>query len=510
MRSLVATQLLNGYSIRDVNPVVVSHLQFVDDTLLGGTKSWANVCAMRAVLVIFEAMSGLKVNFHKSSLVGVNIAPSWLSEVASVLNCKMGKVPFLYLGLSIGGNPRRLCCWDPIVNRVKARLSGWNSRFLSFGGCLVVLKAVLTSRPVYALSFFKAPSAWSSVCLQKEFGGLWVRQLKEFNIALLGKWCWRLSVDRGGFWYRVLVARYGEVCGRLEVGGRSCSSWWREVGRIRDGDGDVRGGWFHYCVTRKVEDGNDTLFWFDTWLGSVPLCWQYLFSLGVKEGGEAWQWRRRLWVWEEEMLEEYQWLWIPDPKQGYSVRGAYYVLNSTDLSPVDLAAKMIWHRQVLLKVSIFAWRLLHDCLPTKSNLIYRGVISPDAGLCVSGYGALESAQHLFLSCSSFASLWLMVRDWIGFVGVDTNDLFDHFVQFVHTTVGSKATKYFLQLIWLLCVWVLWTERNNRCFNNHVTPLPRLLDKVKYLSLGWLKVRKVSFMFDTNSWWSSPLQCLGIG
>jgi putative flippase GtrA len=32
------------------------------------------------------------------------------------------------------------------------------SRFLSFGGRLVLLKSVLTSLPVYALSFFKAPS----------------------------------------------------------------------------------------------------------------------------------------------------------------------------------------------------------------------------------------------------------------------------------------------------------------------------------------------------------------
>jgi len=158
MKSLVETQLFTGYSIGDVNPVVVSHLQFVDDTLLLGTKSWANVYTMRAVLVIFEPMSGLKVNFHKSSLVGVNIAPSWLTEATSMLNCKVDKVPFLYLGMPVGGNPRRLCFWDPVVNRIKARLSDWNSRFLSFGGRLVLLKSILTSLSVYALSLFKAPS----------------------------------------------------------------------------------------------------------------------------------------------------------------------------------------------------------------------------------------------------------------------------------------------------------------------------------------------------------------
>ena len=81
-----------------------------------------------------------------------------------------------------------------------------------------------------------------------EGGGLGVRRLREFNLALLGKWCWRLLEERGCFWYRVLVARYGEEAGRLEVGGRSCSSWWREIARIRDGDvGEDGGGLVRGC-----------------------------------------------------------------------------------------------------------------------------------------------------------------------------------------------------------------------------------------------------------------------
>ena len=47
------------------NSVVVSHLQFVNDTLLIGNKRWViNVRAMRVGLVLFD-MSGLKVNFNK-------------------------------------------------------------------------------------------------------------------------------------------------------------------------------------------------------------------------------------------------------------------------------------------------------------------------------------------------------------------------------------------------------------------------------------------------------------
>jgi len=48
------------------------------------------------------------VNFHKSLLVGINIGDSWLTQATSILNYKVGKIPFMYLGLSIGGDPRRL------------------------------------------------------------------------------------------------------------------------------------------------------------------------------------------------------------------------------------------------------------------------------------------------------------------------------------------------------------------------------------------------------------------
>jgi hypothetical protein len=167
-------------------------------------------------------------------------------------------------------------------------------------------------------------------------------------LALLGKWCWRMLVDRGGLWHRVLVARYGEVNGKF--GGWSGSSWWKEVAKIRDRDGVDGSGWFEESVVRKVGDGRESFFWTDVWLGGQPLCRRFrlLFDLakkksftiatmhvlGWEEGGAGWRWRRRLWVWEEEMLEECKtllsdislqnnvldhWQWRPDPSRGYSV-----------------------------------------------------------------------------------------------------------------------------------------------------------------------------------------------
>jgi mannosylglycoprotein endo-beta-mannosidase len=75
-------------------------------------------------------VSGLNVNFHKSMLFGVNVAASWLTEAASILGCSVGRIPFLYLGLPIGGDPRRLSFWDPVVNTIHTWPLGWNSRLV--------------------------------------------------------------------------------------------------------------------------------------------------------------------------------------------------------------------------------------------------------------------------------------------------------------------------------------------------------------------------------------------
>jgi hypothetical protein len=76
MTDMVEWNMFTGYSVGEHNLIIVLHLQFTDDTLLLGTKRWVTIRALRAILVLFELMSGLKVNFHKSMLVGVNIFDS--------------------------------------------------------------------------------------------------------------------------------------------------------------------------------------------------------------------------------------------------------------------------------------------------------------------------------------------------------------------------------------------------------------------------------------------------
>jgi mannosylglycoprotein endo-beta-mannosidase len=173
--SIVQCKLFFGRSKQ-----IVFTNQFVDDILLLGNKSWAK-CGHWGLCLLFELMSGLKVIFHKSMLVRVNIPDSWLHTAATALSCKVEYVSFLYPGLPNGGDPRHLSFWDPVVTRIKNRSSVWKSRFLSFGGHLILLKSFLTSLPVYALSFFRAPSGTISYIesLLNNFGGGGVENVRK-------------------------------------------------------------------------------------------------------------------------------------------------------------------------------------------------------------------------------------------------------------------------------------------------------------------------------------------
>jgi len=68
-----------------------------------------------------------------------------------------------------------------------------------------------------------------------------------------------------------------------------------------------------------------------------------MFALGWGEGGEAWNWRRRLLAWEEELLGECRTslltvslqdnledscVWSLEPGDVYIIRGAYHLLAS--------------------------------------------------------------------------------------------------------------------------------------------------------------------------------------
>jgi len=106
----------------------------------------------------------------------------------------------------------------------------------------------------------------------------------------------------------------------------------------------------------------------------------------------------------------------------------------------------LWNKDVPLKVVLFAWRLFRERLPTKDNLLYRGVIDQDSRMCVADCGSVESSQHLFLHCHFFGSVWPFIYSWLGVSTTIPFYVSDHFNQFSYSGGIAKARRSICQVI----------------------------------------------------------------
>lgn len=124
----------------------------------------------------------------------------------------------------------------------EGKLSTWKGRLLSMGGRVALINSILTNLLVYHLSFFKALVkylheiisiqrnflwkgfveksgiawiSWKSVCKSKEEGGLDIKDVSNFNRALLSKWLWWFLKEDKAIWVGILQQRYGNLRRRL-------------------------------------------------------------------------------------------------------------------------------------------------------------------------------------------------------------------------------------------------------------------------------------------------------
>ena len=198
--------------------VMVSHLLFVDDTLIFCDAEPFQITNLRAIVARFKEVSGLHINLGKSELVPVG----GVHNLEDLLGCGQSSLPLKYLGLPLGAKFKNLSVWNPILERMERRLAGWKRMYLSKGGKVTLIKSSLSSLPTYFLSLLPLPGKvakrmeklqrgflwngiggepkihlvnWAKVCRPLQAGGLGIRRLGNFNSALLGKWLWRYGLE---------------------------------------------------------------------------------------------------------------------------------------------------------------------------------------------------------------------------------------------------------------------------------------------------------------------------
>jgi hypothetical protein len=135
----------------------VSILQCADDTILFMEQDLDKALNIKLILCIFEQLSGLKINFHKSEIFCFGKAKEVQNDYKILFGCDIGALPFKYLGIPIHYRQLKNGKWKPVEGRFENKLSSWIGKILSYGDRLVLLNSVLTSLPMFMLSFLQIP-----------------------------------------------------------------------------------------------------------------------------------------------------------------------------------------------------------------------------------------------------------------------------------------------------------------------------------------------------------------
>lgn len=115
------------------------------------------VLKVKHILWLFSVVLGLKINFNKSCLIGINIDNHWLLDYSHKICSNIQSLPCSYLRMPLGASPSRIFTWNLIIDCMRKKLVGWKSICLSMVGRLVLKKSSLVSIMLYYLSIFRAP-----------------------------------------------------------------------------------------------------------------------------------------------------------------------------------------------------------------------------------------------------------------------------------------------------------------------------------------------------------------
>ncbi|XP_031120886.1 uncharacterized protein LOC116024124 [Ipomoea triloba] len=264
----------------------ISHLFFAHDSLLFFKANAQEVEAVKQCLDLYEGMSSQAVNYHKSSVCFSRNTPQDMRDVvAGVLGVPQSSNFGKYLGLPafVGRNKR--AAFSYIEDKIKQRICSWNKRLLSQAGKEILLKSVAQAMLTFSMTVFLLPEsvclsvqrtmnkywwgsgterglhwkAWDRLCVPKKFGGLGFKDLRAFNLAMLGKQAWRFLTMPNSLVAKVYKARYYPKSSFIDASVGNCPSFcWRSIMAAHS---ILCGG-----VRRRIGNGKSTFIWGHPWL----------------------------------------------------------------------------------------------------------------------------------------------------------------------------------------------------------------------------------------------------
>jgi hypothetical protein len=468
------------------------------------------------VLCAFEKLSGLKINFHKSELFGFGESKERIAEYVDLFGCKEGDLPFRYLGIPMSHRKLSNKDWSVVEERFQKKLSSWKGKLLSSGGRLVLINSILSSLPMFMMSFFRIPKGvlekldyyrsrffwqcdehkkkyrlarWSIMRKPKSVGGLGIINLEVQNKCLLSKWLFKL-INEEGIWQDILKKKYlkGKTLAQVEKK-KGDSHFWSGLMDVKN--------IFLEKGRFIVQDGTQTRFWEDLWIGDAPLKSRYpsLYNIVRKKNatvaqvfstvplnvsfrralvGDNWvKWMKLVVGLLEVQLNSRRDTFVWNRSKTFSVRAMYNDLITRAGVPYDVSS---WKAKVPLKIKIFLWYLRQGVILTKDNLAKR---KWKGGTECCFCSAHETIQHLFFDCPVAWLIWSIVSITFDFRKPRSiSDIFGAWLK------GFRYKQRICVLLGVAAVcWAIWLSRNDVVFQRSK---PNSCLQVIFRSAFWIR------------------------
>ena len=207
----------------------LNHLIFVDDLMLFCKGDMKSIMILKQGVETFSASSSLCANTSKSGIYLAGVDQEFRNHAAQSLEFTFENLPLHYLGMPLTSKWYTVAYCEYLVEKMTNRNRSWYARYLSYTARLQLVNSILMSISNYwsqtiihpkkvlhqinnicrsylwhGVTDSSAPGnvKWEKVCRPKKEGGLGVRNLYFWNLAVAGKIAWHISTKQDSLWVK--------------------------------------------------------------------------------------------------------------------------------------------------------------------------------------------------------------------------------------------------------------------------------------------------------------------